>query len=197
MLASRKVSANAACAAVGQQAAPVSRVPIRPAVVTSVQQAHTLVPKLRTAQASVQRVRSAAVADGSSAGAAAAVSSPSSSSDAAGLLELDKDSFQPYLDAAGDKVVAVDFFTDWCGPCKLIYPELVKLSSELAPDATIVKFNCNQNNKELAKALGIKVAPTFFLYRRGVKVADMTGAKVDKLRELIIKHTTGDNAQQN
>jgi hypothetical protein len=45
----------------------------------------------------------------------------------------------------------------WCGPCKLIYPELVKLSAELAPAATIVKFNCNQNNKELAKALGIKV----------------------------------------
>jgi thioredoxin 1 len=45
----------------------------------------------------------------------------------------------------------------WCGPCKLIYPQLVKLSEELAPAATIVKFNCNQTNKELAKALGIKV----------------------------------------
>jgi hypothetical protein len=33
----------------------------------------------------------------------------------------------------------------------------VKLSAELAPAATIAKFNCNQNNKELAKALGIKV----------------------------------------
>jgi thiol-disulfide isomerase/thioredoxin len=45
----------------------------------------------------------------------------------------------------------------WCGPCKLIYPQLVQLSAEFAPAATIAKFNCNQNNKELAKALGIKV----------------------------------------
>ncbi|KAF6264043.1 thioredoxin-like protein [Scenedesmus sp. NREL 46B-D3] len=144
-----------------------------------------------------QPVRAAAVADSSSAGAAAAVSTPTSSSDAAGLLELDKDSFQAYLDAAGDKVVVVDFFTDWCGPCKLIYPELVKLSAELAPAATIAKFNCNQNNKELAKALGIKVAPTFHVYKRGLKVADMTGAKVGKLRELVTKHLATDDAQQN
>jgi hypothetical protein len=53
-----------------------------------------------------------APADGSSAGAAAAVSTPTSSTDAAGLMELDKDSFQAYIDAAGDKLVVVDFFTD-------------------------------------------------------------------------------------
>jgi thioredoxin 1 len=76
---------------------------------------------------------------------------------AEGLLELNKDTFNDYIQSAGDAVVVVDFFTDWCGPCKLIYPELVKLSRELAPAATIVKFNCNQANKELAKTLGIKV----------------------------------------
>lgn len=101
------------------------------------------------------------------------------------LQELTKDTFQSFLDAAGDKLVVVDFFTDWCGPCKLIYPQLVALSAELEPAATIVKFNCNQHNKELAKALGIKVAPTFHIYKNGQKVADMTGAKVDKLRALI------------
>jgi len=103
-------------------------------------------------------------------------------------VELNKDTFQPFLDAAGDKLVVVDFFTDWCGPCKLILPQLVTLSAELEPAATIAKFNCNQNNKELAKALGIKVAPTFHLYKHGKKVADMTGAKVDKLRALIDDH---------
>jgi thiol-disulfide isomerase/thioredoxin len=56
----------------------------------------------------------------------------------------------------------------WCGPCKLIYPELVKLSAELAPAATIVKFNCNQNNKELAKALGIKVGSWLRLQEKDV-----------------------------
>jgi thioredoxin 1 len=127
-----------------------------------------------------------------SAESAAAVTTSTPTADTATaapqLLELTKDNFQQYLDAAGDKLVVVDFFTDWCGPCKLIYPQLVTLSAELEPAATICKFNCNQHNKELAKALGIKVAPTFHLYKNGQKVADMTGAKVDKLRALIDDH---------
>jgi hypothetical protein len=53
------------------------------------------------------------------------------------------------------------------------------------PPAQIVKFNCNAYNKELGKTLAIKVAPTFHLYKGGEKVAEMTGAKMDKLRSLI------------
>ena len=53
------------------------------------------------------------------------------------------------------------------------------------PRMQIVKFNCNAYNKDLGKTLGIKVAPTFHLYKAGEKVAEMTGAKVDKLRTLI------------
>uniref|UniRef100_A0A383W1D9 Thioredoxin domain-containing protein n=1 Tax=Tetradesmus obliquus TaxID=3088 RepID=A0A383W1D9_TETOB len=102
-----------------------------------------------------------------------------------GLLELNKETFDDYISAAGDVLVVVDFFTEWCGPCKLIYPQLVALSEALAPAAVIVKFNCNQANKELAKTLGIKVAPTFQLYRGGAKVGEMTGAKVERLKALI------------
>eukprot|EP00877_Chromochloris_zofingiensis_P003907 jgi/Chrzof1/13517/Cz08g00220.t1 len=108
-----------------------------------------------------------------------------SSSQAEGLLELNKDTFYPYLEAAGDTLVVVDFYTDWCGPCKMIYPQLVELAKELAPKASIVKFNCSPANKELGKQLQIKVAPTFYLYKNSQKVAEMTGAKVEKLIELI------------
>jgi thioredoxin 1 len=111
----------------------------------------------------------------STAAAVTTTEAPSPASTAPALKELTKEDFQSFLDAAGDKLVVVDFFTDWCGPCKLILPQLVELSAELEPKATIVKFNCNQHNKELAKALGIKVAPTFHLYKNGTKVADMTG----------------------
>jgi len=99
------------------------------------------------------------------------------------LKELTKDDFQQYLDDAPHLVV-VDFYTDWCGPCKIILPKLIEMNAEYG-DVEIVKFNCNQYNKELGKQLGIRVAPTFHLYKGGNKVAEMTGAKPDKLRELM------------
>jgi thioredoxin-like negative regulator of GroEL len=49
----------------------------------------------------------------------------------------------------------------------------------------------------LPACLLLQVAPTFHLYKGGQKVADMTGAKVDKLRELITKHISTDDGQQN
>ncbi|KAG2495956.1 hypothetical protein HYH03_005886 [Edaphochlamys debaryana] len=88
----------------------------------------------------------------------------------------------------GDTLVVVDFYTDWCGPCKLMYPQLVALSQERT-DVRFVKLNCNKTNKELGMQLQIRVAPTFHLYRNGVKVADMTGAKMDKLLDLINTHS--------
>ena len=62
---------------------------------------------------------------------------------------------------------------------------LVKLSAELEPKARVVKFNCNKANKELGVELKIKVAPTFLLFQDGEKVAEMTGAKLEKLKSII------------
>lgn len=103
------------------------------------------------------------------------------------LKEIDKDSFEEVLREAKDKLVVIDFYTNWCGPCKVIYPKLVELQNEM-PDVALVKFNCNEYNKPLAKELGIRVAPTFKLYKNSTKVAEVTGAKVDVLKDLILKH---------
>ncbi|KAI8474218.1 MAG: thioredoxin F-type [Monoraphidium minutum] len=128
--------------------------------------------------AAPRRARLVAAAGGNSADAGTAVE--------AGLKELSQEEFWPFLEGCADKLTVVDFFTDWCGPCKMIYPELVKFNAELAPrGGQVVKFNCNKTNKELGKELGIKVAPTFHLYRGREKLAEMTGAKVDKLREMV------------
>jgi len=75
----------------------------------------------------------------------------------AALHELNQTDFYDFLESSADKLTVVDFYTDWCGPCKLIYPELVKMNEEMAPRVQIVKFNCNKDNKELGKTLGIKV----------------------------------------
>jgi thioredoxin 1 len=104
------------------------------------------------------------------------------------LVEVNKDTFYPALEAAGDALVVVDFMTDWCGPCKLMAPKLAAWHGELAPAVQFLKFNCNKDNAVLGKALGIKVAPTFHLYRAGKQLAVLTGAKEEALRELIDQH---------
>jgi len=103
------------------------------------------------------------------------------------LRELTKDDFYACLEEAGNKLVVVDFFTDWCGPCKVIYPMLQKMAVD-QQDVSFVKMNCNKYNKDLGKALGVKVAPTFQLFKKSEKVAEMTGAKVDDLQALINEH---------
>jgi thioredoxin 1 len=75
-----------------------------------------------------------------------------------------------------------------CGPCKLIAPKLAQWHAELAPGVRFLKFNCNKENASLGKALGIKVAPTFHLYRHSKQLAVLTGAKEEALRELIEEH---------
>eukprot|EP01025_Chloroclados_australasicus_P058399 TRINITY_DN7327_c0_g1_i1.p2 TRINITY_DN7327_c0_g1~~TRINITY_DN7327_c0_g1_i1.p2 ORF type:complete len:180 (-),score=17.30 TRINITY_DN7327_c0_g1_i1:342-812(-) len=105
----------------------------------------------------------------------------------ADLVEINKDNFHQFIKDESNGLVVVDFYTDWCGPCKLIYPQLCELNQEYGDEVSIVKFNCNAYNKEIGKELKIKVAPTFHLYRAGDKIAEMSGANVDRLKDLISK----------
>lgn len=105
----------------------------------------------------------------------------------ADLRELSIDDWDSALEEAGDTLVVVDFFTNWCGPCKVMLPLLVKMQEE-QPDIKVYKLNCNKKNKELGVKLGVKVAPTFQLYKNSNKVAEMTGAKIDELKALIKEH---------
>ena len=57
------------------------------------------------------------------------------------------------------------------------------------PGATFAKIDCGEEaNKQFAIAAGIKALPTFHFYREGKKVGEMTGAKAEKLRDLVMKH---------
>ncbi|DBA69190.1 TPA: hypothetical protein ACH3X2_013023 [Trebouxia sp. C0005] len=105
----------------------------------------------------------------------------------ADLRELTIDDWDSALEEAGDTLVVVDFFTNWCGPCKVMLPLLVKLQEEQS-DIKVYKLNCNKKNKELGMKLNVKVAPTFQLYKNKNKVAEMTGAKIDELKALIQEH---------
>ncbi|CAA6664110.1 unnamed protein product [Spirodela intermedia] len=96
------------------------------------------------------------------------------------VTEVDKDTFWPLVKAAGDKLVVLDMYTQWCGPCKLIAPKYQGLS-EKHLDVMFLKLDCNKENRPLAKELGIRVVPTFKILKDGQVVKEVTGAKLDDL----------------
>jgi thioredoxin 1 len=77
------------------------------------------------------------------------------------------------LDA--DKPVLVDFWADWCGPCKMIAPALEELSDELADKVTIAKMDIMEN-PEVPGQMGVQSIPFLVLFKDGQPVAQQMGA---------------------
>ena len=75
---------------------------------------------------------------------------------------------------ASDVPVLVDFYADWCGPCKMQAPILEEISGELAGKAKICKVNVDQN-RDLAVEYGIQSIPTLLVFRGGEIDKTMVG----------------------
>ena len=71
--------------------------------------------------------------------------------------------------------VVVDFWAEWCGPCKQIGPALEELSNEMAGKVKIVKVNVDENPGSPAK-FGVRGIPALFLVKDGKVVSNKTGA---------------------
>lgn len=91
--------------------------------------------------------------------------------------------FTQVLTDAGDKTVFVDFTAGWCGPCKRIAPVFQELS-ESTSGAVFIKVDVDANSA-VAKKYSIQSMPTFFAFKRGQKVADMSGADEAGLRKFV------------
>ena len=74
-----------------------------------------------------------------------------------------------------DVPVVVDFWAEWCGPCKMIGPALEELSEEYGDSVKIAKLNVDENTGIPAK-MGIRGIPALFLFKNGEVVANKTGA---------------------
>ena len=71
--------------------------------------------------------------------------------------------------------VLVDFWAEWCGPCKMLAPTLDELSKDLAGKVKIVKMNVDEN-PAMPSALGIRGIPTMMLFKNGENVGTKVGA---------------------
>ena len=74
-----------------------------------------------------------------------------------------------------DKAVIVDFWAEWCGPCKMIAPILDELATEYAGKIKIAKLNIDEN-QATAPQYGVRGIPTLILMKNGAVEAQQVGA---------------------
>ncbi len=89
------------------------------------------------------------------------------------VLSINKDQFQKEV-AERKGLVMVDFYADWCGPCKLTSPIIEELSEEYT-DVSFVKVNVD-NNQELASQYSVFSIPTFIVFKDGKLATQFVGA---------------------
>ena len=86
-------------------------------------------------------------------------------------LSLNKDNFEKSI---ANGVALVDFWAEWCGPCKMQLPIIEEFSSEMEGKATIGKVNVDEQ-LELAQSFGIQSIPTLILFKDGKPVKKLVG----------------------
>ena len=74
-----------------------------------------------------------------------------------------------------DKLLVVDFFATWCGPCKKLSPTLDEVSEELGEQVNIVKVDVDES-EDLAMNYGIRSVPTVLFFKNGQQVDKFVGA---------------------
>ena len=86
-----------------------------------------------------------------------------------------------------ERPVLIDFYADWCGPCKAFSPVLDKFKQEVGGDVRVVKINIDKN-QTLAQQLGVQSIPTVMLYQMGVQKWRVTGApSLSAMRQEVAK----------
>ena len=95
--------------------------------------------------------------------------------------------FHEVLSSAGNKLVVIDFFADWCGPCRFIAPEFEKLAQTYHENAVFVKVDVDRL-QGAAQEFGVRAMPTFFVVRNGAQLGSVRGADPAGLKSLIQKH---------
>jgi thioredoxin 1 len=107
-------------------------------------------------------------------------------------VELTKENFEEVI--TGNDMVVVDYWAEWCGPCKSFGPVFEKVSEDF-PNAVFAKVD-TQNEQEIASWFQIRSIPTLMIFREKVIVFSQAGALPEgALREIVTKVENLDMAE--
>ncbi len=90
-----------------------------------------------------------------------------------------------FNDAVKEGVVLVDFYADWCGPCKMLAPVLDELAKDVEGKATVIKVNVDTEG-ELAQKYQVSSIPAIKVFKNGVVVEETMGFQPKAQLEALI-----------
>ena len=96
-----------------------------------------------------------------------------------GVLQLNSQNFEKEV-LHEQKTVLVDFYADWCGPCKMMAPVVEKLAEEIGDKAKICKINVD-DAQNIAGQYGVMSIPTFIVFKQGEPVKKAVGVQSEEV----------------
>ncbi len=89
------------------------------------------------------------------------------------IKEINEGNFEQEV-LKSDKAILVDFWAEWCGPCKALAPVLDEIATEMGAQAEVVKVNVDHNHN-LAAKYGIRGIPTLMFFKNGQVKSTLVG----------------------
>ena len=85
--------------------------------------------------------------------------------------------------------VLVDFYADWCQPCKLVAPILKEVKVQMGNQVRIIKINVDKN-QQLASKYGIRSIPTLILFKKGqIKYSQAGVVSVEEIKQIVLANS--------
>jgi len=101
------------------------------------------------------------------------------------VLHLNSENFAKEVLEAQEPVL-VDFYADWCGPCKMMAPVVEKIAQELAGHAKVCKINVDEAG-DIASEYGVMSIPTFIVFKQGKPTRTTVGVQSEEILKDMLK----------